>query len=148
MTSPPNRARAAELIDMHVEDEGVISVISFYLYGLIGLSLLVVISPLIVFAVPLLVLLGPVGLAWWRGRRTTPRVGAPARWWLLAVSLLVLAMPVVPALWYLVANDDGAPPESFWLIVIGVVLSPLTLASATYAIRCNRVSKLDLAASS
>ena len=133
---------------MYLEDEGVISVISFYLYGLIGLSLLVVISPLIVFAVPLLILLGPVGIAWWRGRRATPRVGAPALWWLVVVSLLVLATPVVPALWFLIANDDGAPLESFWLIVIGVVLLPLTLASVTYAIRCSRVSKFDLAASS
>ena len=132
---------------MRIEDEGVISVISFYLYGLIGVSLLVVVSPLIVFAVPLLILLGPVGVAWWRGRRTTPRIGAQARWWLVAVSLLALAMPVVPALWYLVANDDGAPPESFWLIVVGVALLPLTLASATYAIRCSRVSWLDPAAS-
>lgn len=57
LASPPKQARAAELVDMHVEDEGAVSVISFYLYGLIGLSLLVVISPLIVFAVPLLVLL-------------------------------------------------------------------------------------------
>lgn len=133
---------------MYLEDEGVISVISFYLYGLIGLSLLVVISPLIVFAVPLLILLGPVGIAWWRGRRATPRVGAPALWWLVVVSLLVLATPVVPALWFLIANYDGAPLESFWLIVIGVVLLPLTLASVTYAIRCSRVSKFDLAASS
>lgn len=133
---------------MHVDDEGVISVISFYLYGLIGLSLLVVISPLIVFAVPLLILLGPVGIAWWRGRRAIARVGAPARWWLVVVSLLVLAMPVVPALWFLMANDDGVPPESFWLIVIGVGLLPLTVASVTYASRCGRVSKFDLAASS
>lgn len=61
--------------------------------------------------------------------------------------MLVLAMPVVPALWFLIANDDGAPPESFWLIVVGVVLLPLTLASVTYVIRCSRVSKLDLTAS-
>ena len=133
---------------MHVEDEGIVSVISFYLYGLIGLSLLVVISPLIVFAVPLLILLGPVGLAWWRGRRATPRVGAPSRWWLVMVSLLVLAMPVLPALWYLFANDDGAPPESFWLIVIGIVLLPLTLATATYAIRWGRATKVGSAAPS
>jgi hypothetical protein len=36
---------------MHVADEGVVSVISVYLYGLIGLSLLVVISPPIIVAV-------------------------------------------------------------------------------------------------
>ena len=130
---------------MHVEDEGIVSVISFYLYGLLGLSLLVAISPLIIIAVPLLILLGPVGVVWWRGRRAIPRIGAPARWWLVVVSLLVLAMPVMPALWYLVANDDGAPPESFWLIVVGLVVLPLTLASATYAIRWSRVSKLGSA---
>lgn len=65
----------------------------------------------------------------------------------MVVSLLALAMPVVAALWYLVASDDGAPPESFWLIVVGVALSPLTLASATYAIHCSRVSRLEPAAS-
>jgi hypothetical protein len=148
LTSPPNHARAAGLADVHVEDEGVVSVISFYLYALIGLSLLIVISPLIIIAVPLLFLLGPVGLAWWRGRRATPRVGAPARWLLLGVSLVVLAMPFVPALWYLVADVDGAPPESFWLIVIGVVLLPLTLATATYALRWGRVSEGGSAAPS
>ena len=35
---------------MHVADERVVSVISFYLHGLIGLSLLVVIPPLIIVA--------------------------------------------------------------------------------------------------
>ena len=136
---------------MLVEDEGVVSVISFYLYGLIGLSLLVVISPLIVIAVPLLILLGPFGLAWWRGRRATPRVGALARWWLVVVALVALvalAVPVVTAVWYLVASDDCAPPESFWLIVIGVVVLPLTLASAAYATRWSGATKLGSAAPS
>lgn len=125
---------------MYVEDEGIVTVISFYLYGLIGLSLLVAISPLIIFAVPLLIVLGPVGLAWRRGRRVTPRIGAPARWLLVMASLLVLALPVVPALWYIIASDNGAPPESFWLVVIGIAVCPLALASTTYAIRFRRTT--------
>jgi hypothetical protein len=51
LTSQQYHGRPAGLVDMHVADEGVVSVISFYLYGLIGLSLLVVISPLIIVAV-------------------------------------------------------------------------------------------------
>ncbi|MEP1124882.1 MAG: hypothetical protein ABJH68_13445 [Ilumatobacter sp.] len=133
---------------MRVGDQGVISVISFYLYGLIGLCLLIVVSPLIVFATPLLVVLGPVGIVWWRGRQSTSRIGAPARWWLVVVTLLVPAMPVVPAVSYLVAAEDGTPPESFWLIVIGILLLPMTLAAVTYALRCGGPSKLDAAAAS
>ena len=50
LTSQQHHGRPAGRVDNHVEDEGVVSVISFSLYGLIGLSLLVVISPLIVAA--------------------------------------------------------------------------------------------------
>lgn len=120
---------------MHVGNEGLAAVISFYLYGLIGLSFLVIISPLIIVAVPLLAVIGPVGFAWWRSRRMSPRVGAAARWWLATTSLVVLALPVVPALWFMFDNDDGAPPESFWLILVGIGLLPLTFAAT--ATRCD-----------
>lgn len=140
MTSLPWRAWPAGLVNVRVEDEGIVSVISFYVYGLIGLSLLVVVSPLIIFAIPLLVFVGPVGLAWWRGRRASPRVGAAARGWLVVVSLVVLAMPFVPAMWFLIASETDAPPESFWLIVIGIAVCPLALAATTDAIRWNRTT--------
>ena len=128
---------------MRVGGEGVAAVISFYVFGVVGLSLLVLISPLIVVAVPLLIVLGPVGVAWWRGRRMVPRLGATGRWWLVVVSVLVLAMPAGAAVWLIVVSDDGPPPESFWLIVIGIVVSPLTVASLTYAIRWRGITEPD-----
>jgi hypothetical protein len=130
---------------VHVENEGLVAVISFYLYGLIGLSLLVVVSPLIIVAVPLLVVLGPVGFAWWRSRRKSPRVGAAARWWLATTSIAVLALPVVPALWFMIDNDDGAPAESFWLILVGVGLLPFTFAASAYAMRWRGLSESSAA---
>lgn len=120
---------------MYVENDGLVAVISFYLYGLTGLSLLVLISPLIIVAVPLLIMLGPVAIAWWRGRRMAPRIGFAARWWLMAASVVVLAAPVVPAVWFLIDNTDGAPKESFWLLVFELALLLFTLAATIYAIR-------------
>ena len=70
-----DRRRSCWTVGMRVENEGLIAVVSFYLYGFVGLSLLVLISPLIVLVVPLLVVLGPLAFAWRRGRRRSPRLG-------------------------------------------------------------------------
>jgi hypothetical protein len=126
---------------VRVENEGVEAVLSFYLYGLIGLSLLVVISPLIVVAVPVLVILGPVCFRWWVGRRRSPRIGGVARWWLVLASTLLLSAPVVPAIWYLLDNETGAPKESFWLLVIAVGVVPFPMAAVAYVVRSG--SKTD-----
>jgi len=42
-----------------------------------------------------------------------------------------------------IASDNGAPPESLWLIVIGIVVCPLALAATTYAIRMSRTQEPD-----
>lgn len=42
-----------------------------------------------------------------------------------------------------IASDNGAPPESLWLIVIGIVVCPLALAATTDAIRMSRTQEPD-----
>ena len=39
------------------------------------------------------------------------------------------------AIWYLVDNNGGAPKESFWLIITGLLILSFPLASASYTIR-------------
>ena len=124
---------------VYVETEGFEAVISVYLYGLVGLALLVLVSPLIVFSVPLIALLAAPTVAWWRGRARQPRMGSLTRSWLTVSSGVVFLAPIIPAIWYAIGRNDGAPPESFWLSAVGLVLLPFPLAAIAYQRRTRAV---------
>ena len=125
-------ARLGRYPRVYVETEGFEVVISVYLYGLVGLALLVLVSPLIFFSVPLIALLAAPAVAWWRGRARQPRIGRVTRSWLVVSSGVVVLAPIIPAIWYAIARDVGAPPESFWLSVVGLLLLPFPLAAMAY----------------
>ena len=120
---------------MEIETEGYEWVVSFYASGLVGLALLTVISPMIVLSVPLLAMLGPPTIAWWRGRSDAPRVGSIMLWWLILASTPILLAPLVPGVWFIVSSESGPPTESFWLVVIGLLVAPFPLSMAAYGHR-------------
>ena len=122
-----------------MQDSWPVPLISCYLYGLCGISLLVLISPAIVFSVPVLVLLGPPCVKWWLRRHSDDaRLGPYLRWWLVVAAVVLAASPVVPAVWYIVDDSDGATPESGGLLLTAIVLAPLAIASVAYAISAQR----------
>lgn len=125
-------ATFADTDHVEIETEGHVSVVSFYAYGLVGLAVLTLISPLIVFSVPLVTLLGPPSVAWWRGRHRVPRVGSVMLGWLILGSVLIVAAPLVPGVWFIATSESGPPAESFWLIVTALLLAPFPLSTVTY----------------
>lgn len=125
-------ATRADTEQVEIETEGYESVVSFYAYGLLGLAVLTVVSPLIVLSVPLVVLLGPPALAWWLGRNYVPRVGSIMLWWLILVSVVIFLMPLVLGVWALASSESGPPTESFWLIVTGLALVAFPLSTVMY----------------
>ena len=120
---------------MYVETEGFEVVISWYLAVLVGLAVLTIVSPLIFISVPLVALLGPPAIAWWRGRGRLPRVGTVMRVWLIVSSSLVFLTPVIPGIWFILSIDTGAPKESFWLLMTGIALLPFPASAVAYARR-------------
>lgn len=127
---------------VRIENEGYEACLSFYLYGLVGLALLTVVSPLFIVSVPLLVLIGPVSVAWWLRRNRSWRLRRGGRLYLIVVSAIVAAAPVTPAIWYLFTVESDAsisgargPDESFWLILIGLCLSPMFISALAYHLR-------------
>lgn len=117
---------------MRTEAAGLEVVISWYLYGLVGLALLTVVSPLIVFSAPIVLLLGPPAIAWWRRRAQRPRLDRILRWWLVATSGFMALAPAIAGFWIIARSDSGAPPESFWLVITGLALVPLPLSAVAY----------------
>lgn len=125
-------AAPADTERMEIETEGYQTLVSFYTYGLVALAVLTLISPMIVLSVPLVVVLGPPGLAWWRGRNKVRRVGPFMLRWLIVASVMVFLTPLIPGIWLLADNDSGPPPESFWLIVTALLLAPFPLSAVMY----------------
>lgn len=125
----------ADSLGVQIATEGFEAALSWYLYGFVGLALLTVVSPMIVLSIPLLVLLGPAAFFWWRGRFDTPRVGRVGRFYLIAVSFLLVATTVGPAIWYLMSTRSGAGEEVFWLFVIAATLLPFTGSTVAYSWR-------------
>ncbi len=134
---------------MRIENEGYEACLSLYLYGLVGLALLTVVSPLFTVSVPLLVLVGPLTVAWWTRRNHVWRLGRGGRIYLIGASAIVVATPATPAIWYLltVGSDDsvsgtGGPDESFWLLLIGLCLLPMVVSAVAYDLRAQQANKV------
>ena len=106
-----------------------LGVVRLYLYVLVGGSLIVLVSPMIVISVPLLVLFGWPAFRYWRHRHDAGRVGSRwMRWWLVLVSGAI-AVALIGGGVYWLLTIDPVPAEGYVLCGLGLLLAPLTLAS-------------------
>jgi hypothetical protein len=104
-------------------------VISIYLYSIVALSVVTIISPLIVISLPLLLVLGPPAWSWWRHRSERPRMPPWAIVWLVFAASLLVLMPVGAATWWIVDASDGGGAEAALMVCLAFVLSPFLVAA-------------------
>lgn len=87
------------------------------------------VSPLIVLSLPLLLVIGPLAVAWRRNRARTPRLERLGRNALIGVSTLLAAGPILTGIFFITRSDSGMPVEAEGLIGFGFFFVPFMVAS-------------------
>lgn len=104
-----------------------------YLYGLTGFSVLTVISPLIIFSVPMLLIFGWVAVLWWRNRDDRSVLALPVRIYLACASISLLAFPAGTVIWYVSASDSAVGVEAVVLLGMSFFLLPFGWSAVAFA---------------